>query len=83
MGLDVYCDVSIQREESGSNWNDSWFQSLCALLKGLWCNVTVEGRRTFGVVFLIIEGRQLHIHCSGRAWSFSIKRILVTRINTA
>jgi len=32
---------------------------------------TVDGRRDFGVVFPILKGRQLRIHCSdiGHSWS--------------
>jgi len=51
------------------------------LLKGL-CQ-TVEGRRTFAVVFRIPKGRQLGIHCSHNERSFSEKRISVTRITMA
>ena len=42
-----------------------------------------DGRRTFGVVFPILKGRQLRIHCSDDEWSFSTNRISVTRITTA
>jgi len=42
----------------------------------------VDGRRTFEVVFPILKGRQLHIHCSDSEWSFSTNRISVTRITT-
>jgi len=45
---------------------------------------TVDGRRTFGVVFPILKGRQLHIHCGDNDWSFSKNnRRLVIRITTA
>ena len=44
---------------------------------------TTNGRRTFGVVFLIPKGRQLRIHCSDSEWSFSTKRVLVARITPA
>jgi len=32
---------------------------------------TVDGRRIFGVVFPILQGRQLRIHHSDSEWSFS------------
>ena len=35
--------------------------------------VTVNGRHTFGVVFTILKGRQLRIHCNDSEWSFSTK----------
>ena len=43
----------------------------------------VDGRRTFGVMFPILKGRQLCIHSSENEWSFSTKRISVTQITTA
>ena len=42
----------------------------------------VECRHTFGVVLSILQGRQLCIHHSDSEWSFSTKRISVTRITT-
>jgi len=44
---------------------------------------TAYGRRTFEVVFPLLKGRQLSIHCSDRAWSFYTKRIMVSRITAA
>jgi len=43
----------------------------------------LDGRCTLGVVFPILKGRQLCIHCSDSEWSFATKQILVTRITTA
>jgi len=43
----------------------------------------VECGCTFGVVFPILKGRQLCIHSSNSEWSFSKKRISVTRITAA
>jgi len=43
----------------------------------------VDCRRTFGVVFPILKGSQLHIHHSESKWSFSTNRISVTQITTA
>ena len=42
----------------------------------------VDGRRTFGVVFPILKGRQLRIHYSDNEWSFSTNPISVTRLTT-
>jgi len=44
---------------------------------------TVDCRRAFRVVFPILKGRQLRIHCSDSEWSFFTNRISVTRITTA
>ena len=44
---------------------------------------TVDCQRTFGVVFPILKGRQLHINHSDSEWSFSTNRISVTPITTA
>jgi len=44
---------------------------------------TVDGRRTFGIVVPIFKGRQFRIYCSDSKWSFSKKRISVTRITMA
>jgi len=43
----------------------------------------VDCRRTFGAVFPILKGGQLHIHCSDSKWSFFTNRISVTQITTA
>ena len=40
-------------------------------------------RHIFGILFPILKGRQHRIHCSTGEWSFSTKRISVTRITTA
>jgi len=45
--------------------------------------VTVDDKRTFGVVFPILKRRQLLIHCSDSEWSFVTKQISVTRITRA
>jgi len=42
----------------------------------------IKGRCTFGVVFTILEGRQLLIRCSNTEWSFFKRRISVARITT-
>ena len=41
-----------------------------------------NGRRTFGVVFPILKGRQLRIHCSDDERSSYTNRISVTQITT-
>jgi len=43
---------------------------------------TINGRRTFRVMFPIPKGRQLHIRCSDSEWSYFTKRISVTQITT-
>jgi len=43
----------------------------------------VDGRRIFGGVFPILQGRQLRIHHSDSEWSFSTNRISVTQITMA
>jgi len=43
---------------------------------------TVDGRRSFGVVFPILKGRQLCIHCSDSEWSFPQNEYRVTQITT-
>jgi len=43
----------------------------------------VEGICVFGVVFPFLKRRQLHFNCSDSEWSFSNKRMSVTRITTA
>jgi len=45
---------------------------------------TVDGRRVLRVLFPILKGRQVHIHCSDSEWFFFyLKPISVTRITTA
>ena len=63
-----------------SHDGNTWFASVSPVKRGY---DTLNGRRTFGVVFLILKGRQLCVHCSVSEWSFATKQISVTRITTA
>ena len=43
----------------------------------------IKGRHAHRVMFPILEGRQLHIHCGDIKWPFSKKQVSVTQISKA
>jgi len=84
-GFDKYLAVTDKGKVAGRSdaigpreqWEPIW-QDVCAI-KGV---ATVNGRRTFGIVFPIIKGRQLRIQCRDRECDF-LQKQLATQITTA